>query len=220
MMTGRLVAARFATTGADNRSYKRDKDGKFSSGGGMSSDDFDSAAAKAVTGQDALTTASLKTEPAEPQLAAINRYGGDGSYVVNADLRTQSGSADGLTSKNRTTVERLDSVMESSPLTHDVIVHRHIGTGTRTFGREVDSTVGDLTGMSWRDHAYTSTSVEDRGTGSHRIRLRILAPAGTPAFSHSRLDSDEILLGRGLKFTVVKDHGPGVVRHLDVVVES
>jgi len=34
MMTGRLVAGRFATSGAENRTYKRDRDGKFSSGFG------------------------------------------------------------------------------------------------------------------------------------------------------------------------------------------
>jgi hypothetical protein len=33
MMTGRLVAGRFATSGAENRSYKRDRDGRFGSGG-------------------------------------------------------------------------------------------------------------------------------------------------------------------------------------------
>lgn len=174
--------------------------------------------AAADTGDAALRTAALRVEPSAAQHAAIDRYGGDGSYVINADLRTQSGSESALTPKNRDTVEQLDSLMESSSLAHDVVVHRHIGSGSRTFGRPVDSTVADLSGMTWRDHAYSSTSVEDRGTATHKIRMRILVPKGTRAFSHPSLDSDEILLDRGLKFTVVKDYGPAVVRHLDVLV--
>lgn len=217
MTPGTIMAGRFATGGADNRVYKRDKDGRFSSGGGGAAGEFDAAVASAKTGPDALGEAELKSEPTQPQLAAIGRMGGDGAYVVNADLRTRA-TVDDLAPKNRATVDQLDSVMASAHLASDVVVHRHIANGMDVFGRDVDSSVGDITGASWRDRAYVSTSMQDRGATGHRIRMRILVPAGTGAFSHPSLDSDEILLDRGLTFTVVRDHGPAVVRHLDVVV--
>lgn len=178
---------------------------------------FDSHADAATTGQAALSAAALKTKPSEPELAAIDRMGGDGSYVVNGDLRTQSGATGKLAEKNKTTVEHIDSVMKSATLPTDMVVHRHISDVQAVFGFK--ETPHDLTGLSWRDHAYASTSVTDRGTGSHKVEMRILAPAGTHAFSHPRLDSDEILLDRGLTFTIVKDHTPGeVVRHVDVEI--
>lgn len=180
-----------------------------------------SSAAKfdaATTGEDALKAASLKSPPTDAQLVAIKRYGGDGGYVINGDLRTQSGEIDQLAPKNRASVDQLDSVMAASLLTEDIIVHRRISDGVAVFGRDITTAVPDITGASWRDHGYASTSQAERGA-SGRMRMRILVPKGTPAFSHPDLDSDEILLGRGLKFTVVKDYGPEVVRRIDVVVE-
>jgi hypothetical protein len=173
---------------------------------------------EAATGAEALQAAALAGEPNADQAAAINRYGGDGGYVINADLRESSGNTGDMQPKNRSSAEQLDSVLEGARLQQDVVVYRHIGSGRRTFGREIE---GDLTGLSWRDNAYTSTSAEHRGvTGGHRMNMRILAPRGTPGFSHPNLDSDEILLGRGLTFRVVKDNGiADGVRQLDVVVE-
>lgn len=171
----------------------------------------------ATTGDAAIGVAALSGPLSPAQAEAIDRYGGDGSYVINADLRSTGGSTDGLTAKNKATVEQLDSVMSAAPLKSDIVVHRVVDP-TKAFGRNITSADPDVTGLSWRDNAYTSTSVTERGTG--RVRLRILAKKGTPGFSHPSLDSDEVVLDRGLKFTVVKDHGPEVVRRLDVVIDQ
>lgn len=191
----------------------RDDHGRFGEGGSDSAA-FDSA----TTGSAALSSAGLTAEPTQAQAAALNRMGGDGSYVVNSDLRTQGGDTSRLSDRNAATVEQMDSLMASSPLKEDMVLYRHVADSEKTFGQHIDSTVADVTGLSWRDHAYTSTSVDPRG--GKLMEMRILVPKGTPGLSHSLLDPDEVLLGRGLTFTVVKDHGPTVTRHLDVVVSQ
>lgn len=180
---------------------------------------FDKHADEATTGAAAHSAAALKSQPSGAELAAIDRMGGDGSYVVNGDLRAQAGTTGKLAEKNRTTVEHVDSVMKTATLPTDMVVHRHISDVQAVFGFK--ETPHDLTGLSWRDHAYASTSVADRGSSSHKVRMRILAPAGTHGFSHPNLDSDEILLDRGMTFTIVRDHNPGgVIRHVDVEISS
>ena len=111
--------------------------------------------------------------------------------------------------------------MSASPIPTDLVLYRHVGHVDDVFP-DVDVD-GDLTGLSWRDHAYVSTSVNSRGaTYGQSLNLRILATEGTPGFSHGYLDSDEVVLGRGQKFTVIKDHGKDdfFVRQLDVVVDG
>ncbi|MGE5827639.1 MAG: ADP-ribosyltransferase [Micromonosporaceae bacterium] len=208
--------APFVNTGL-NRTYKRDKDGRFASTG-MSASEFDAALAGAASGEKVLTAASLRREPNSAESVAIDRYGGEGGYVVNAELRTQAGHLSELSPRNRTTVEGLDSVMRSARLGEDVVVHRRVGSVQQVFGRDFKD---DMTGLSWRDHAYVSTSVQHRGTyGSSRLQLRILARAGTSALSHPTLDPDEVVLGRGLTFTVVRDRGmESGMRQLDVLAQ-
>jgi hypothetical protein len=197
-----------------NPHQPRDPEGKWSVVGALAK-----KLAHAITGDDAHSAARLKSEPSASQVTAILRMGGDGSYVVNGDLRTQSGTIGKLAEKNRTTVEHIDSVMKTATLPKDMVVHRHISDIQSVFG--FNETPHDLTGLSWRDHAYASTSIADRRTGSHKVEMRILVPAGTRGFSDPRLDSDEILLDRGLIFTVVRDNTPGeVVRYVDVEVSS
>lgn len=189
------------STGLRARTYRRDKQGKFSSGGESSAEDFEQAVAGAASGKQALAVAMLPVTPTTQQDAALGRMGGDGAYVVNADLRTSNGAAS--TERNAATVTHMDSLMQASPLDQDVVIYRRAQIAT--FGEGAEG-IGNLAGLSWRDHAYVSTSVEPRVRMGGALNMRIVAPAGTPGFSHRHLDSDEILLGRGLTFEVVADH--------------
>jgi len=206
-MTGRLVAARFATTGADNRTYKRDRDGQFSSGGGMSSEEFATAVGQAATGADAMAAGALKRVPTAAEVSAIDSYG-SASITMNSGLRTGAT----LSQADRDTMAGMDSVMATASLRADVVVHRRADLA-HVFGAHAD---GDLTGIEWRDDGFVSTSVADRhGTA----RLRILVPKGTKGFSEDyTLDPDEIVLDRGLTFRVVSDQTGATGRRVDVEV--
>jgi hypothetical protein len=184
---------------------------------------------KAATpsGSPLIGDAALKAAAANPtgaQLAAVDRYGGDGGYVINNDLRAQSGDLASLQPKNRATVEAMDSLMHDSPLQRDVVVHHKTSLARNPFSTsttgEIDPLDRDLTGFSWTEHTYTSTSIDDQQLKHRGIDLRITVPAGTPAISHKTLDNGEILLPRGSTFRVTADHGKDdrFVRHLDVEV--
>lgn len=218
MTPGTPTAGRFATGGADNRVYKRDKRGRFSSGGaGMSGEEFDAATSSAATGVAAVDTAALTRIPNDTEKGALYDYGGETSYLTNAALRTNKGRASKLErDRDREVVKGLDSLMRDHHLPQDVVVYRFAAT-QHVFGAAAE---GDMTGVRWRDHGYVSTSAEQRKVGGGMAEMTILAPRGTPGLSHSDLDPDEILLGRGLTYEVVRDSGgqSGEVRRLDVRV--
>jgi hypothetical protein len=87
---------------------------------------------------------------------------------------------------------------------------------------------GDMTGLEWRELAYTSTTASEytaksfANTGaSHPVLMRILTPAGTHALRIGDFFAQaEVLLERGLTFRVVRDRGisPSGYRLLDVEV--
>jgi len=243
MMTGRLVAARFATTGADNRSYKRDKDGKFSSGGS-----FESRVAGAAAGEGALRAAPLNRDT-EDHLTGdfpgfddfegtgvpghvignnIAHYGDNGHASVNGVLRSGGDpmhppeslpgvlhySAKSVTDQ----VTSLDAAMSRSQLTADVVVHRGVGDPAKVFGA-----TSDLTGLRFRDHGYASTTTSGAASGEFTgnrtgVQMRILVPKGTGAISSFGLDRTELLLDRDLSFVVHRDYDVGGIRTLDVEV--
>jgi ADP-ribosyltransferase exoenzyme len=197
----------------------RDEHGRFGEGGAEASvGDFDGALSKAAAGGDALSMAALTVDPSPEQAAALSRMGGDGAYVVNADLREQDGFTS--TERNAATVAQIDSLMTQSSLRQDAVVYRRAQVRD-VFGADVEK-VGDLTGLSWRDNGYVSTSTQPRADLSGSMNMRILAPAGTPGFSHPALDNDEVLLGRGLTFEIVADNRSedNVGGPVDVVVHS
>lgn len=142
----------------------------------------------------------------------------------------------------------IDKTMAVSQLTADVQVHRVVKDGSTVFGRDVwyggiiDFTTTDfdemdaqedrwisgerpdLTGLEWREDAYSSTTVDPAVVEYYAKRfditksalsggavvLNILAPKGTGAVQMSGLGNRqeaEILLQRGLRMRVVKDHG-------------
>lgn len=211
------------------RSYKRDKKGKFSSGGGGGgrNADFDARAAAARSGQDALDAAPIgygheTTGLTPPQGEAIRTYMGLwGCQRINGGLRSGDMSA-----QTHEEVRHIDEAMDSSRLSSDVVIHRGLRDADALFG---DRLGGDLTGATWTEASYVSTSPRAsfatnwarEGSGvqdpSRRpIAMRILAPKGTPAIAAS---DAELLLGRGLTLRVAADHGMiDGVRHVDLEV--
>lgn len=107
-------------------------------------------------------------------------------------------------------IKRLDQLFEQSRLSADVVTYRGLGTGRGTFGDP--STWGDLTGRTWTDPAFSSSTVtrsiattfaQDGG-----VEARLLLPRGTKAMQVSDYTEEaELLLPRGTTFRVVKDHG-------------
>lgn len=211
------------------RTYKRDRRGRFGSGGGDGgrNADFDARADRARSGQDALGAASvgLDREPSgltTAQGEALMTYRGMfGCQRINRGLR--SGEMD---ERTRAEVRHIDDAMDSSRLTADVVVHRGLRDGDAVFGARFG---GDLTGATWTESAYLSTSPrESFATNWARngstvpdpsrspIAMRILVPKGTRGVEAS---DAEMLLGRGLTLRVAADHGTvDGVRRIDLEV--
>jgi len=162
-------------------------------------------AAASLSGKQVQTATKLG-RLTEAELKAVDRYGGDGSYVINADLRDRSGRLDLLTDRNRQTVETLDAIFGRSVLPQDAILYRRADLTRGPWG-DLANNDHDLTGLVWTEHAYSSTSIAERLEGGRSVQIRIFAPKGTRAFSHRVLDSDEVLLDRGTTFRVIADRG-------------
>lgn len=150
--------------------------------------------------------ASKITRLTETQRKALDRYGGDGSYVINADLRDRSGRIDLLTERNRQTVQELDSIFAQSELPGPAVLYRKIDLSRGPFG-DLANADRDLTDFTWTENAYSSTSIAERLTGGRAVQVRVFVPKGTRAISHEVLDSDEVLLDRGTTFRVLTDRG-------------
>lgn len=197
------------------------------------------ADAAALTGTDALnsTPLSLEREDAAPsgaQLEALGRYVQAGFIPINHLLRGGDVSTLGANALPEDTVrawiDAMDAAMNDSRLPGDVVTWRGVTDGSRLFGDAYD---GDLTGLEWREDAYTSTTTDEDmareftatadGTdpAPHPTMMHIATPAGTGAIEMSGdWFESELLLERGLRMRVVHDYGvgPDGVRRLDVEV--
>jgi hypothetical protein len=87
----------------------------------------------------------------------------------------------------------------------------------------------DLTGLTWTEKGYSHTTVaEDKVAGYAKkvadlepVAMKISVPKGTQGIQMSGMDKEaELMLQRGLKYRVTKDHGvdSSGVRRLDVEV--
>lgn len=112
----------------------------------------------------------------------------------------------------------------ASRLGEDIHVARGVRSAQATWGGAFNLD-GDNTGLEWDDLGYVSTTVNpevatkfagqgsdpmDRGSGTP-VLMHIRVPAGTPAvkFSGKQYTESEIVLPRGYRYRIVKDHGRG-----------
>lgn len=206
------------------RSYTRDKDGKFASGGGGGSrtgEEFDAAVSAAAGGKTAVKISRVRAADSDVD-DAMREYGSIGFRVTNEALRSHRGSIpDGPEQRfARRVTAGMDKAMEHQSLPQDIVVTRGV--------KDISATLGGRTpvvGMEWVDHGFSSTSTGTKVYGTTGItngaaQLRILVPKGTRAASSDRFDPGEVVLDRGLKYRAVRvsepdDYG---VRHIDVEV--
>lgn len=184
---------------------------------------MDARMAAATTGMDAWSAVPKGLGPGggltAVQRAALREYKSSFFVAINGQLRRSD-----LSAGVARTVGNLDDVMAASRLRTNTQVWRGIGHPQKLFG---DVLSRDMTGVTWRELAYTSTSAEERlardfalqNVGNAPVLMRILTPAGTGAATLGR-DQAEILLQRGLTFRVIADRGisPQGYRLLDVEV--
>lgn len=159
--------------------------------------------------------------------SAINKYTGVTYKRINAKLRGLPDPGNLGDDPLENTIESIDSAMELSKLDKDVVVWRGMTRARTLLGDRIDS---DLTGMEWREDAYTSTTALQRRTsgfiargGQDNVLMRILAPKGTKAVTASGAQLEaEVLIARGARMRVVRDNGidENGIRHLDMEVDT
>jgi hypothetical protein len=141
-------------------------------------------------------------------IAAVRTYSGPAHEGINQALR----AGGQLDADARKIVDAIDDAMRRSTLQSDVISYRTV-SGPDIFG----SLPADLTGRTWTDAGFVSTTVERSGADAivaarrpiEPVILRIKAPKGTGGVEVSAIQhgEGELLLGRGLSFRVTADHG-------------
>lgn len=191
-----------------DRKYTRDKDGKFSSGGGGG-----------ATGQAALDAVPHGTS--SPELTAAERKGlrdygrPDHFLTINGSLRGEvPAHASPAGPHTERQIETLDAVMAGSRTSEGVQVWRGLqGGADRVFG--ADRMGGDLTGVEWHESGYMSTSVRQSAAqeftqSKAAVLMRVSVPSGTGAAKLADREWDgegEVVLQRGLRLRVTADHG-------------
>lgn len=195
----------------------------------MSPAEFDERAESAATGEDAFQELTFsdwgKLNNHMESIGVTNTgvaYYKEGGYSeINGALRlgTELRDADDPNARMwERTVHGLDSLTAESETKNDILVYRGIDSPEATFG-DAWRTFGDNTGLEWTDDGFTSTSAneevasrfsDDEGGG---VRMRILVPGGTPAFTPDRASGQsvnseerEIIVKRKSTYRVVRDY--------------
>ena len=114
-------------------------------------------------------------------------------------------------------VRNINSAMDESVLPESIEVWRGMNRAESLFG---DRLAHDLTGFSWQEKAYSSTSTEERvakqfvvqgaNNPTGDVLIRVSVPAGTKAVQISDEfggNQAEILLQSNTKWTIIKDNG-------------
>jgi hypothetical protein len=182
-----------------------------------------------LTRQDTHARVGNRQGLAADSRTALLDYQGHSYSLINAELRGTLDPKSADVAYTREQIAAIDKAMTSSPLPQDVVTYRGVRNARRMFGDRLDH---DLTGMSWREDAYLSTStnqdvISPFASGNDGVRMRILTPAGVGALQLSETtdtaghkDEAEILIASGRTLHVVTDHGvdSAGIRDLDVEV--
>lgn len=201
----------------------------------------------AVKGRAALTLARINLEDLPAKVGsysskvvetALSAYKGSDYQSINSTLRKAKGNDDRLHEEDWSgdswgdTVDAIDAAMDQSALPGDSVVWRGMGYPQGVFGAAWNNE--DVSGLEWKDWAYTSTSANEKaalnfaqghsggvvGDPNQQVLMRILVGTGAKGVQLSAYDGEgELLLERGLTFRVAKDHGvQDGARRLDVMV--
>lgn len=174
----------------------------------------------AATGRDALYAVD---RPPPSAARGVSAYYGDGYREINNALR---GRDPGNGRRVSAAVSSLDAGFRATRTDRDVVAHRGVFYGSFVFGHQAWA-APSLEGMEFEDRGYSSTTtnpaVVSRFTSQYTdegVSMRILVPQGTPALRLSEWgDEAELLLNRGSRFRVIRDHGTqDGIRNIDVEV--
>lgn len=219
-----LLEIKNDATKMDNRQYlgasfnpaeKRARDGKWSKGGGIGSLGGwvdDTGGTQHFASSDTLREGHRK---------ALNAYSGSGYMRVNEGLRLEAtGESLRKTTgrESRSLIGDLDSAMKKAGGSKaDAQLYR--GTGGVSMARMMGTAwndEGDNAGLEWTQASFLSTTqsrdaADKSFSGSGSAIMRIHVPKGTRGVGLGGVSRNahegEVLLDRGLRFRVTKDHG-------------
>lgn len=169
-----------------------------------------------------LTELGVSQESAVAARDALNNYKGIGYININKHLRGVIKGDQALQDR----IRDIDLAFEHSGLNTDIVVWRGEHDPSRYFPAGEWSPTGGMEGKEWTFPSYTSTSADEttaafQFSGKGHTLFQIVVPKGTAAIA---LDSyyggeSEVLLDRGLRYRVVKDHGVvDGIRRIDLAV--
>jgi 2'-5' RNA ligase len=172
-----------------------------------------------LRGDSALSGVTDDANLSLPERKAANNYAVS-SRSFNDTLRKSGGKQADYS--RVIDVDALDEAMDDHRSTHDIQTWRGFTDPAHVFGSAWKED-GDNTGLSWVDHGYTSTTTDDKpnwgdgaGGGAKSwgdgLVMQMTVPKGSRALRLSPGHSDwsdqhEVLLGRGSRFAITKDHG-------------
>lgn len=164
------------------------------------------------------------------QRKALKDYESAFFFAINGFLRRGAEPQDASGRRMLDLVESIDSAMNESLLPNSVQSWRGMSRADQLFG---DRLSHDVTGFSWEEKAFSSTSTEEKiakqfmNVGANpggEVLMRVVIPAHSKALKISESHNGnqaEILLQRNTRWKVVQDHGINDrgIRRLDVTAE-
>jgi hypothetical protein len=142
------------------------------------------------------------------ELDGLQTYQSSEFQNINGSLRGQEKA----TAANKKAIKSVDKVLARSPLKEDTVVFRSMDENTlkELLGPDMKK----WTGQGYTDKGYTSTSIKPGG-GFRGLDMEIRVPKGTPSGYLGNLPGgglfaakeQELLLGRGQKFRILKVKG-------------